>query len=99
MGVCRPCSVTMFAPRLGAAAAAAATVVVGSHALVGAGRNVRWVRGRSGLGVGALAIERGWRRVGVAGGLVAASVRSVVGRVVGDVGCDRWCGDVGVHGR
>lgn len=95
MGICRPCSVAMFATRLGAAAAAGGTLV-SSHALVGARWYVCWVGGTSGLGVGALAIEWWWRWVGVAGSLIAPSV---VGRVVRLVGRSRRCRDIRVHRR
>jgi hypothetical protein len=104
VGVCRPCSVAVFAPRLGAAAPARRLVgaVVGRHALVGAGRDIGWVSGAGGLRVGALAVEGWWGWVGVAGSLVASRVGRVFGGVVrgvGRAGCDGRRRDVGVYRR
>jgi hypothetical protein len=88
MGVCRPCSMPMFSARLGAAATARRLVVavVGCHALVGDGGGVCWVRRIDRLRVGSMAVEGWWGGVGVSWCLIAAGVRSVLGRVVRGVG-------------
>jgi hypothetical protein len=104
VGICRPCSVSVFSTRLGAAAAAGWLVgtVVRSHSLVGAGRDVGWVRRTGRLGVGSLAIERRRRGIGVSGSLVSTTVGgefSWIIRGIGRVGSNGRRRNVCVHGR